>query len=336
MEEPQPAQAASTFDQPPSSPSNGMGNCYVFKSRLQEYAQKIGISTPVYDTIKEGPSHQPVFKSTVTVNDLKYESLPGFFNRKAAEQSAAEVALIEIHKSGQMTESIPTVHESGLCKNLLQEYAQKMNYAIPSYKCNRQEEKAQPFICTVEIGGIRYIGASARTKKEAEIKAARTALLAIRDNSAKGENGASQFTVLPFKKKGKEQEPRPQTADQLKPKKAHMKKKWPKRKFPRNKGDKSAKPENDVPHNPVDKMEEVSMISNGDDENERGNVGMNNKPQTQADESIASAIDTNGSCKDEKQYESAEIKPERFEEPQEGEIMDSLSMQEVKADAGVL
>jgi len=40
-----------------------------------------------------------------------------------------------------------------------------MNYAIPSYKCNRQEEGAQPFICTVEIGGIQYIGGAARTKK---------------------------------------------------------------------------------------------------------------------------------------------------------------------------
>ena len=54
-----------------------------------------------------------------------------------------------------------------------------MNYAIPSYICNKQTSGVGPFICTVEIGGIQYIGATARTKKEAEIKAARTALLAI-------------------------------------------------------------------------------------------------------------------------------------------------------------
>jgi hypothetical protein len=69
--------------------------------------------------------------------------------------------------------------ETGLCKNLLQEYAQKMNYAIPSYVCTKQASGIAPFICTVEIGGIQYIGAAARTKKEAEIKVARTALLAI-------------------------------------------------------------------------------------------------------------------------------------------------------------
>ena len=86
-----------------------MASCYVFKSRLQEYAQKVGIPTPVYQTLKEGPSHEPVFKSTVIVNHVRYDSLPGFFNRKAAEQSAAEIALVEIHKSGQMIENLPTV-----------------------------------------------------------------------------------------------------------------------------------------------------------------------------------------------------------------------------------
>jgi hypothetical protein len=83
----------------------------VFKSRLQEYAQKAGLPTPEYHTLKEGPSHEPVFKSTVLVNNTTYESLPGFFSRKAAEQSAAEVALMEIAMSapGAETKSIPAV-----------------------------------------------------------------------------------------------------------------------------------------------------------------------------------------------------------------------------------
>ncbi|XP_039797206.1 double-stranded RNA-binding protein 8-like [Panicum virgatum] len=141
-------------------------NCYVFKSRLQQYAQKAGLPTPEYHTLKEGPSHEPIFKSTVVVNNTKYDSLPGFFSRKAAEQSAAEVALMEIVKSVPTTEtkSIPALQETGLCKNLLQEYAQKMNYAIPSYICTKQASGVAPFVCTVEIGGIRYIGVAAITK----------------------------------------------------------------------------------------------------------------------------------------------------------------------------
>ncbi|XP_038884949.1 double-stranded RNA-binding protein 1-like [Benincasa hispida] len=182
----------------------GVSNCYVFKSRLQEYAQKVGLPTPVYETIKEGPSHEPTFHSTVIVNDVRYDSLPGFSNRKAAEQSAAEVALMELSKSSDLNPhvSLP-VHETGLCKNLLQEYAQKMNFAIPLYQCQKDDGPGRGplFSCTVEIGGIRYIGAAAKTKKEAEIKAARTALLAIQScptslSAAKPVNQV-QLTVIP-------------------------------------------------------------------------------------------------------------------------------------------
>lgn len=84
----------------------GVSNCCVFKSRLQEYTQKVGLPTPVYQTFKEGPSHEPSFRSEVTVKDITYNSLPGFFNRKAAEQSAAEVALVELAKCGEVKEHI--------------------------------------------------------------------------------------------------------------------------------------------------------------------------------------------------------------------------------------
>uniref|UniRef100_A0A0E0MIS9 DRBM domain-containing protein n=1 Tax=Oryza punctata TaxID=4537 RepID=A0A0E0MIS9_ORYPU len=212
-------------------------SAHVFKSRLQEYAQKAGLQTPEYHTLKEGPSHEPVFKSTVVINNTKYDSLPGFFNRKAAEQSAAEVALMEIVKSIPTNANIPAVQETGLCKNLLQEYAQKMNYAIPSYICTKAASGLAPFICTVEIGGIQYIGAAARTKKDAEIKAARTALLAIQDQSEGCANGATKYIVVPGKRVGKEVEKRPiETPKPLKVKKGGFKKKWNKRKFMKKDG----------------------------------------------------------------------------------------------------
>ncbi|KAG0482988.1 hypothetical protein HPP92_011072 [Vanilla planifolia] len=189
----------------------------------------------------EGPSHVPVFRSTVIVNNVKYNSLPGFFNRKAAEQSAAEVALLELTKSGEMTEYIPTVHETGLCKNLLQEYAQKMNYAMPTYNCTKQVTGTNNFTCTVEINGIQYIGAAARTKKEAEIKAARTALLAIQSASLAGSNGISPYTVLPSQKKGKEAEQPQPEAPKQKSKRTKFKKKWSKRTLRKRKDDNLAK-----------------------------------------------------------------------------------------------
>ncbi|GAB4841933.1 Double-stranded RNA-binding protein 1 [Ancistrocladus abbreviatus] len=221
----------------PQPVGSRLSNCYVFKSRLQEYAQKVGFPTPVYETIKEGPSHEPSFRSTVIVNGVRYDSLTGFFNRKAAEQSAAEVALVELAKSGEMNECIShPVHETGLCKNLLQEYAQKMNYAIPTYECHGG---APLFTCTVEIGGIRYIGAAAKTKKEAEIKAARTALLAIRSSSSKAcenPNGELQYTVIPWRRKVPQTRPMVDHAKAPKSKKARFKKKPLKQRHPGNRG----------------------------------------------------------------------------------------------------
>ncbi|CAA2979290.1 double-stranded RNA-binding 1-like [Olea europaea subsp. europaea] len=189
-----------------SNTTPSVSNFYVFKSRLQEYAQRAGLPTPVYETIKEGPSHEPSFRSTVIVNNVRYDSLPGFFNRKAAEQSAAEVALMELANSVDTKFGITQpVHETGLCKNWVQEYAQKMNLAVPIYECHKDERQGNmfTFYCTLEIGGIKYIGGSANTKKEAEIKAARTALLAIQSAASGSEDQVrkSVYTVLPYKKK---------------------------------------------------------------------------------------------------------------------------------------
>ncbi|KAG6418423.1 hypothetical protein SASPL_120627 [Salvia splendens] len=74
-------------------------SCYVFKNQLPEYFQKTGLTTPVYETIKEGPSNVPIFKSTVVMYNATYDYLPGLFNRKAAKQSVAEVSLLALTKS---------------------------------------------------------------------------------------------------------------------------------------------------------------------------------------------------------------------------------------------
>ncbi|GAB2268904.1 hypothetical protein Dimus_003846 [Dionaea muscipula] len=57
--------------------------------------------------------------------------------------------------------------------------------------------------------GIRYIGAAAKSKKEAEIKAARTALLAIQSSSTLLDekiDEESSYTVIPSKRKQPETE----------------------------------------------------------------------------------------------------------------------------------
>ncbi|KAL5779906.1 hypothetical protein ACOSQ2_010643 [Xanthoceras sorbifolium] len=256
----------------------GVSNCYVFKSRLQEYAQKVGLPTPVYETTKEGLSHEPSFRSQVTVNDITYKSLPGFFNRKAAEQSAAEVALMELAKCGEVKEHISQpIHETGLCKNLVQEYAQKMNYAIPIYQCQKVEAtdnepgRLTRFCCTVEIGGMRYIGGAARTKKEAEIKAARTALLAIQTSTPESSGkpvGNSQFTVIPCKKRAMESANKlEETVSVPKAKKARFLKKMSKRRIS---GDKTIHTQIEGSSNLVFAMGTHQEGSEGDQTNAHG------------------------------------------------------------------
>ncbi|XP_052188174.1 double-stranded RNA-binding protein 1-like isoform X3 [Diospyros lotus] len=204
----------------------GVSPCYFFKSQLLEYAQKVGFPKPVYETIKGGPPNRPSFRSTVILNDVRYDSLPGFPNRKAAEQSAAEVALKELANRGELNERISQPHETGLCKNVLQGYALKMKYGTPSYNCQMEEKRGVAvFSCTVEVGGSKFIGSAARTKKEAEISAARIALSAIQASvSGPSDAGTSAYTVVPRKKRATGSGISTQETV-LKPKKVSLKKK---------------------------------------------------------------------------------------------------------------
>ncbi|KAI3948039.1 hypothetical protein MKX01_014638 [Papaver californicum] len=270
----------------------GVSSCYVFKSQLQEYAQRNKFLTPVYETLKEGPPHEPYFRSSVIVNDFKYDSLPGFCNRKGAEQSAAEVALVELAKLGNTDDSIRNpVHDSGLCKNLLQEYAQKMNYAVPSYvvRTGETRAKATSYTSTVDIGGIQYIGAAARTKKEAKLKAARTALLAIQSSTYGSHtypSGNCQLTVLPPIKKA----PEPAAAvditkKSLKPRKNKLKKKWQKKKFLKKNGDQVT----------TDPAGEASVIGNAGNCNESNAQGSGALDAHMNDQSMQNVTSSNGS-----------------------------------------
>ena len=70
----------------------------MFKSQLQEYTQKASLPLPVYETASEGPAHDPKFKATVIVNGARYDCTSNFHSIKAAEQSAAQVALEDLLK----------------------------------------------------------------------------------------------------------------------------------------------------------------------------------------------------------------------------------------------
>ena len=82
----------------------------MFKSQLQEYAQKAHFSTPIYTVSMEEPSHQSRFRALLTIQGETYESPTFCTNLKSAEHAAAKAALVALGaKAGSNTASPNTL-----------------------------------------------------------------------------------------------------------------------------------------------------------------------------------------------------------------------------------
>ncbi|XP_052305322.1 double-stranded RNA-binding protein 1 isoform X5 [Populus trichocarpa] len=150
------------------------GILHLFKNQLQTYAQKRNFTRPVYSCERVGPPHAIRFKCKVTVNGQTYESREYFPTLSKAENAAAKAALMSLLPNGVEED------KSGY-KNLLQDMAQREGCGLPTYFTEKSGEAHAPtFISTVEIDGVIFTGKEARTKKQAEMSAAKTAYTARR------------------------------------------------------------------------------------------------------------------------------------------------------------
>lgn len=71
--------------------------------------------------------------------------------------------------------------ETGVCKNLLQETAQRAGVSLPVYATTRSGPGHLPvFTCTVEVASMTFSGEAAKTKKQAEKNAAMAAWSALK------------------------------------------------------------------------------------------------------------------------------------------------------------
>lgn len=69
-----------------------------------------------------------------------------------------------------------------LYKNLLQELAQKEGLRLPLYSTTRSGEAHMPtFVSNVELEGVIYTGQESKTKKQAEMSAAKVAYLNFKE-----------------------------------------------------------------------------------------------------------------------------------------------------------
>lgn len=164
----------------------------MFKNQLQELAQRSCFNLPAYACIREGPDHAPRFKATVTFNGEVFESPNYCSTLRQAEHAAAEVALNTLSKRGpaQLLAS-KILDETSICKNLLQENAQRAGVSLPIYTTTRSGPGHQPvFTSAVEVAGITFPGDPAKTKKQAEKNAAMAAWCAFKQWSTQGSSAA--------------------------------------------------------------------------------------------------------------------------------------------------
>ncbi|BBN06167.1 hypothetical protein MPTK1_3g18950 [Marchantia polymorpha subsp. ruderalis] len=154
----------------------------MYKNQLQELAQRSCFNLPAYACIREGPDHAPRFKATVNFNGEIFESPNYCSTLRQAEHAAAEVALNTLSRRGpSQSLAMRILDETGVCKNLLQETAQRAGVSLPVYTTTRSGPGHLPvFTCQVELAGMKFDGEAAKTKKQAEKNAAMAAWSALK------------------------------------------------------------------------------------------------------------------------------------------------------------
>ncbi|KAE9619815.1 putative double-stranded RNA-binding domain-containing protein [Lupinus albus] len=149
---------------------------HLYKNQLQNYAHKKNLNLPAYSSEWEGPPHALRFKCKVTIDGQTFESSKFFSTLKDAEHAAAEIALMSLSPGGVQED------QTGLYKNLLQEFVQKEGFRLPSYNTNRYGESHMPtFVSQVEIEGESFTGQEAKSKKQAETSAAKVAYMTLKE-----------------------------------------------------------------------------------------------------------------------------------------------------------
>lgn len=149
---------------------------YIYKNQLQAYAQKRNLNLPFYSCVREGSPHSLRFKATVTVDGQTFESPMFFRTLKEAEHAAAKAALCSLSNDDFQKD------DCSLYKNLLQDLTGKEGFSTPVYTTRSSGASHVPtFTATVEVEGDVFHGVAAKTKKQAEINAAKIAYFSLKE-----------------------------------------------------------------------------------------------------------------------------------------------------------
>ncbi|KAF4350713.1 hypothetical protein G4B88_000851, partial [Cannabis sativa] len=179
--------------------SVGDGEETKVKKQLQKYARQRNFGLPVYFCECDQCPEATQFMATVTVGDQIFESSGSFNTSKDAESDTAKVALMSFLMENFQEASTPKMFrmgfyigifflllqlhdESRVYKNLLQELVQREDLSTPVYKTIKRGEPHKPiFFTSVELDGEIFHGKAAKSKKQAELDAARAAYVALQE-----------------------------------------------------------------------------------------------------------------------------------------------------------
>ncbi|XP_074298663.1 double-stranded RNA-binding protein 4-like isoform X2 [Silene latifolia] len=162
-----------------NKPSSHSTFASMYKNKLQEYTQKQCLPFPAYRTANEGFQHAPKFRTTVYVDGVEYTSKSTFGRLREAEQDAAKLAYECILSNVQQTGFKPMLdEESRSSKSILHELTLKNHGEIPMYKTilGEGEGNLPVYVSRVTVNDKTFTGAGAKSKREAQQFAARTAL----------------------------------------------------------------------------------------------------------------------------------------------------------------
>ncbi|XWS52748.1 hypothetical protein CRYUN_Cryun11dG0098800 [Craigia yunnanensis] len=151
----------------------------MYKSKLQELCQQRQWALPRYTSMKDGPDHNPCFKASVFLNGTSFHSSISCKSCKEAQNDAAKSAFLHFGSSSSSPAATPNPAQEvdlGFYKNLLQELTQREEFGLPEYKTMKCGVPHRPtFFSGVEVEGEVFYGKGAKSKKEAEINAAKVA-----------------------------------------------------------------------------------------------------------------------------------------------------------------
>ncbi|XP_058722672.1 double-stranded RNA-binding protein 1-like isoform X1 [Vicia villosa] len=152
---------------------------HLYKNQLHTYAQKRGLRLPEYAPEWEGPPHAKRFRCKVTIDGQTFQSPKFYPTVKEAEHAAAEIAFKSLSPNGVQEDELVVY------KNLLQELVQKEGFRLPVYSTNRSGEAHKPtFISQVEVEGAVFTGQESKSKKQAEMAAAKVAYTTLKKRKA--------------------------------------------------------------------------------------------------------------------------------------------------------